>query len=49
MDTTGKKTIYAVKPAFLGIHKIVADADEGHHQPSPIYGEFSGCVLLQYM
>ncbi len=48
MDTTGKKTIYAVKPAFLGIHKIVADAD-GHHQPSPTYGEFSGCVLLQYM
>jgi hypothetical protein len=48
MDTTVKKTIYAVKPAFLGMHKIVADAD-GHHQPSPKYGDFSGCVLLQYM
>jgi hypothetical protein len=48
MDTTGKKTIYPVKPAFLGIHKIVADA-VGHHQLSPTYGEFSGCVLLQYM
>ncbi len=30
------------------MHKVVADAD-GHHQPSPKYGDFSGCVLLQYM
>jgi hypothetical protein len=50
MDTTGKKTIYAVKPAFPGMHKIVADAD-GHHQPTftNLWRFFWVCAFAVYV